>query len=229
VRRGGGSAALAALCAPLLACGGGAAPAPAVCINELMADNRTVALEGEQTPDWVELANPGAAAAELEGWSLEPDGDTGEAGWALPAGTRVEAGGHLVLAAAEGDEAEDASLPFSLSAQGGTLWLVDPDGAVADQVLWASQVADTSWGRQTDGAAHWTVQHSPSPGAAQSLWRIPGTEPGRRAASSLHRPAARRTLELAEGGAARWAPQIAHRAKGWDFFTGAQPRPKAEA
>src|SRR5262249_11879310 len=48
----------------------GPPPAPAIVLNEIMAENVTALNNAGTYPDWAELYNPGASPVDLTGWSL---------------------------------------------------------------------------------------------------------------------------------------------------------------
>ena len=110
----------------------GAPDAPAdpgplpLCINEFMpANDAALVTEAGETPDWIELHNPGEDDVDAAGWTLSDDPDEPDKG-RLAIGTTVPAGGFLVLFADDGDGADH--LPFRLSADGGAVGLYHPDG-----------------------------------------------------------------------------------------------------
>ena len=57
---------------------------------------------------------------------------------------------------------------FRLKKDGAALYLVAPDGSIADQVVYPRQVADQSHGRFTTGDADWGYFLTPSPGGANA-------------------------------------------------------------
>jgi hypothetical protein len=94
--------------------------APSVCINEVMPRNRAAYILDDTTPDWVELH--AAEAVDLTDWTLS---DSAGNRWDL-AGEVVPAGGFLVLAL-DGQEGP-GHVPFSLSSDGDSIALSDPNG-----------------------------------------------------------------------------------------------------
>ena len=55
---------------------------------------------------------------------------------------------------------------FRLQKDGGTLYLVAPDGSIADHIRYQRQVTDQSFGRSTSSKASWGYFLTPSPGSA---------------------------------------------------------------
>ncbi|MFN0125948.1 MAG: FN3 associated domain-containing protein [Verrucomicrobiales bacterium] len=121
-------------------------------ISEFLASNRTGVPDADgDHPDWIEIYNPGPAAADLGGFYL-----TDNAGrltkWRLPAVT-LNAGGYLVVFASGKDRAvagAELHANFSLSADGEYLALVSPDGVTILSEyapVFPRQFADVSYGR----------------------------------------------------------------------------------
>lgn len=108
----------------LLGCGqvvpGPAVVPPDVCINELMPRNEAAYIVDDTTPDWIELHAD--EDVDLTDWTLaDSAGNT----WNLR-GETLPAGGFLVLAL-DGEKGK-GHVPFSLSSDGDTLTLTNPNG-----------------------------------------------------------------------------------------------------
>jgi hypothetical protein len=132
---------------------GSAAPAlPSLRLHEVLALNSNAVLHAGTRPDFVELHNAGAAAADLAGWSLGDNGVPGQ--FMFPAGTTVPAGGYLVVWC---DSATNLTpglhAGFELDPDGDAVFLFDPLGQRVDAVTFGRQVADRSLGRVAGGAA----------------------------------------------------------------------------
>ncbi|MDG2123566.1 MAG: CotH kinase family protein, partial [Verrucomicrobiales bacterium] len=99
-------------------------------ISEIMADNdRGLADEDGEYPDWIEIANTGTEAVELGGYSLT-DKVTDLKRWKFPP-TTLEAGGYLVVFASGKDRdpaGGELHTNFVLDSSGEYLGLVAPDG-----------------------------------------------------------------------------------------------------
>ncbi len=157
-----------------------------VVINEVLYD---AAGEGPDTGnEWVELYNAGPAPAVLSGWALA-DATSADA---LP-DMVIEPGAFAVVAASESFRATyaqfdgalvvlDGRIGNSLNNDGDALALLDGQGATADEVSWGDNesalkpaVADVPAGHSierriagadTNAAADFVDNESPSPGAA---------------------------------------------------------------
>lgn len=105
--------------------------------------------------DWVELTNVTAAAVDVSGWVFKDGKD--EDVYAIPAGTTVAPGGHLVL--------EQAQLGFGLG-DGDAARLFKADGAtLVDAYAWTPHAA-TTYGRCPDGLGAFATTRVPTKGAA---------------------------------------------------------------
>ena len=105
-------------------------------ITEFMADNNNVLLDVDgDTPDWIELHNPGVAPIDLQGWFLTDDPTLANK-WEIPSVT-LEAGEYLVVFASgkdRNDPTAELHTNFRLSAGGDYLAIVRPDGtSVTDE------------------------------------------------------------------------------------------------
>ena len=115
-------------------------PNTGIRINEIMASNGQSLADGDgNSPDWIELFNPGPGAVELSGWYLTDDEEDLRK-WRFPEVTLAE-NGYLVVFAS-GQETEDyvdaggfLHTSFRLSAGGEYLALVADDGATVVSAL----------------------------------------------------------------------------------------------
>ena len=123
-------------------------------LNELLAFNRSGA------GDWVEIYNATDKSVSLDGVRLARSANS--IGWPFPAGTRLAKGGYLVVLCDGNRPASSTNTGFSLPAEGGGLFLIDPDGFVADSVEYGFQIADQTIGQS---AGKWRLLNEPTPGA----------------------------------------------------------------
>lgn len=139
---------------------------PAICINELMADNvNSVASPDGTVADWVELHNPTEAAVDLDGWTLGDDEESPLDGLSLAPGA------YLLLWADGRVDAGPGHLAEALDADGGELELRAPDGgeAVLDygamESDWAAarvEPCGAEWGWAWHGTPGWSNAGSSS-------------------------------------------------------------------
>jgi len=119
-------------------------------ISEFMASNkRTLQDRFGDYSDWIEICNPDTSAVNLKGWWLTINSQK-LTGWQFPDVT-VEPGQYLKVFASKRDlrvSGQELHTDFNLSADGGYLALVKPDGtAIASQYVdYPKQIADISYG-----------------------------------------------------------------------------------
>ncbi|HEY9175441.1 MAG TPA: lamin tail domain-containing protein, partial [Verrucomicrobiae bacterium] len=132
-------------------------PPVTVRINEFMAGNtRTLADPADNDyDDWFELYNSDTNEVDLSSYTLT-DNLENPTKYRVPAGTRIPAGGFLLVWADEetGQNApgRDLHVNFKLSLGGEALGLFAPDGSVVDAFDFGQQTNDVSMGRFPDGA-----------------------------------------------------------------------------
>jgi hypothetical protein len=125
----------------------------AVVINEILADNHSAWFVGEDTPDAIELYNPGAQTMDLSGMGLTDD-PARPYQFAFPPGTTLSGGQFLVLVAGTGS-GMNFYTGFRLNKDGSSLSLFAAPasgGALLDTVSYGPQLADFSIGRLADGS-----------------------------------------------------------------------------
>ncbi len=141
-------------------------------INELMADNTTIADEfGKLTSDWFEIYNPNNFAVDIDNYYVT-DSFPNKTKYRFPSGnsrTVIPAHGFSLLWADEQTEKGPLHTNFKFSSAGEQLALILSDGiTVVDSVSFGAQTANHSDGRQTDGAANWIIFSSSTPGASNN-------------------------------------------------------------
>lgn len=158
-----------ALSAPVL-------PAPQAAIAEFLAQNSGGQYDQDfDTPDWIEIHNPGSATLNLAGWSLT-DNPALPRQWVFPAQSLAPGGRLLVFASGKDRSSAGSQLHtnFKLSSEsGGYLGLFDPSGLLVHAYdNYPQQEANVSFGllasgKPADGRVVWRYQ-TPSPNAAPS-------------------------------------------------------------
>lgn len=136
-------------------------------ISEIVAvNNNTLDDEDGDSSDWIEIYNPTAFDLDLGGHYLTDD-PLVPARWQIPAGTVLEAGGHLIIFASGKDRAVAGSelhTNFNLSSSGEDLRLYAPDGVtLMSQLFFPEQTADIGYGIDENNVIRFI---SPTPGAA---------------------------------------------------------------
>lgn len=123
-------------------------------INELLADNSGAVPVGTQSPDLVELHNPGNLPFNLGGASATDNPDRPRK-FVFPAGTVLPPGGHLTLYADSATQPPGIHLDFALDRDGEQFLLFAADGTPLDRVDFGPQLPGKSIGRDTQG--DWTL------------------------------------------------------------------------
>ena len=83
---------------------------------------------------------------------------------AFPDSVTVPAGGFILFYANKGQESSVLNLGFKLSGDGEQVGLWDPDMEYLDGLTYGEQIADTSYGRYTDGTDDWYMMPDFTPG-----------------------------------------------------------------
>lgn len=129
-----------------------------VVINELMASNSTTAADQDgEFDDWIELYNNSSSEKDLSGWFMSDDA-TKLQKWQIPAGTKIPAKGYLIIWADENGKQAGLHASFKFSASGEACYLVQPDGAVAQEVVFAAQETDKGYARYPNGTGTFRIQ-----------------------------------------------------------------------
>ncbi len=140
-------------------------------INEFMASN-DFSVPGPQgdNPDWIEIYNAGDESVMLGGYYLSDKLDVPEDMYQIPStypdSVTVEAGGFIVFYANDDTAWSVLNTNFKLSGGGEQVGLWNPDQVFVDSITYGPQIADTSYGRYTDGTEHWYMMPDYTPGEA---------------------------------------------------------------
>lgn len=144
-----------------------------IVINEVMAANQLSLLDEDgDTPDWIELYNPGSTPANLAGCGVSDD-PLDSLKWRF--GTTVmPAGGYLILFASDKNRhTGQLHTNFKISASGETLVLTDSSGVIIDRVGVPATATDISFARLSDAGPLWGFQ-KPTPGFQNTGTTIAG-------------------------------------------------------
>ena len=123
-------------------------------LNEVLAFNRN------GPSDWVELYNDTGSGVSLAGVSLSRRA-AGAGDWTFPAGTTIKKGGTVVVRFDGNKPAGGFNTGVSLPADGGGVYLFDPDGFLAHSIEYGFQVANQPIGMS---AGRWQLLSEPTPG-----------------------------------------------------------------
>jgi len=127
-------------------------------INELMASNdETVSDEAGEFDDWIELYNNTNATINLEGYFLSDD-ENNLLKWPIPNGTTIAANDYLMVWADDDDEQGAFHANFKLSSNGETLFLINANGEIINQVEFDEQGTDLAYARIPNGTGDFIIK-----------------------------------------------------------------------
>lgn len=144
--------------------------------------------EDHDTPDWIELYNPGTSSVNLAGWALTDDRSVPQA-WVFPTATLLPQARLLVFASGKNRRVSGGSLHthFKLATDGGYLALSNPAGTVVHEFDgYPPQEANVSFGLAT-GAL---------PSAGRAAWRYLTPTPAAVSSTQYYSAAAIRSLDF---------------------------------
>ena len=123
-------------------------------INEVVAENKAVAKDPQgDFDDYIEIVNTSGSEVDLSGKYLT-DSKKNPRKWRFPKGTKIAAGGHLVVWADEDGKAKEGlHANFKLAKGGETIQLIDSDtaaNAILDEVKIAKLGPDSAFRRLPD-------------------------------------------------------------------------------
>jgi hypothetical protein len=133
--------------------------AAGVLINEVLANNLSMAEPDGSTPDWVEIYNPSSNTVDLADMSLTDD-TTISRRWVFPTGTILLGNGFLKVRFNPDLPSSTTNTGFGLSANGGSVYLFNriADGAsLLSSIAYGLQAADFSIGRVPNGSPNWML------------------------------------------------------------------------
>ncbi|MGJ8695549.1 MAG: lamin tail domain-containing protein [Verrucomicrobiaceae bacterium] len=119
-------------------------------LNEFLASNDSdFADEDGNFSDWIEIYNPNSFAINLDGYHLSDD-PSNLTRWTFPSGVSLNGNSYLILFASGTSRGlPELHTNFKITASGGYLALVDPDGTtIVNQFNYPSQRTDISYGPQ---------------------------------------------------------------------------------
>ncbi|MCC6726912.1 MAG: CotH kinase family protein [Saprospiraceae bacterium] len=129
-----------------------------VVVNEIMADNEAaVADQDGEFEDWIELYNNSADPVDLSGWYLS-DNYSNLAKWAFPTGTTIAGNGYLIVWADEDGSQEGLHANFKLSASGETVYLLDSNLRIGQEIEFAQQETDKGFARIPNGTGDFVIK-----------------------------------------------------------------------
>lgn len=142
-------------------------------LNEICASNKTIIADNQgEYDDWIEIYNNSSEPISLLGYYLT-DNLSELQKWPLPEFSIGAKAYYTVWA--DNDEAQGADhANFKLSADGEELFLIDPEGKIADQLLFGGLGEDMAWGRVPNGTGTFG-QTQPSFGSENSKYIGPST------------------------------------------------------
>ncbi len=130
-------------------------------INELLASNTTAVMDQDgEFDDWIELYNNSNTEIDLTGYFLSDDASD-LMQWEFPAGTTIAGNGYLTIWADKDDLQTGLHANFKLSSTAESVFLVNAAGTILDEVSYADQTTDISYGRFPNGTGSFQTM-SPS-------------------------------------------------------------------
>ena len=133
-------------------------------LNEVLARSKT------GSSDWIEIYNDTNETIPLEGVRLSK-GLNSLNGWSFPAGSKLDKGSYLVVRCDGKIPASNTNTGFSLPAEGGSVYMFDPEGFVVDSVEYGFQIAGRSIGQIL---GKWRLLAELTPGTENSSTAILG-------------------------------------------------------
>lgn len=152
------------LCIAVCALFGCTSQEPSLVINEVVTSNKNSSTdETLGSPDWIELHNRSPYELDLQGYILTDKADDYGLSNMLP-GIRIPANGYVLLYAKADSDGTSFCLPFGLSKNGDTLYLMDPSGNLLERIVIPALPQDVSYARREDDSFGYCIL--PTPGEA---------------------------------------------------------------
>lgn len=143
-------------------------------INEFMASNDVTASDAAgEFDDWIELYNNTDEDIQLGGYFLSDDADD-LVQWIFP-DTLIAANDYLIVWADKDDDQEGLHANFKLSTSGESIFLINNDTTIVDEVTFSEQTTNISTGRYPNGTGPF-IQMNPTY-AAQNCDSTTGIKP----------------------------------------------------
>ncbi len=141
-------------------------------ISEVIAANRSTLRQADMSyPDWIEISNRSAEPINLKGYALSKNAKN-PAKWQFPDIT-IGPDGYLVVLATGNNvtdtQKKNLETNFGLSAEGDTVFLFSPEGAILDKLSFGRAHADVSYGRSGDDLMYYSVT---TPGSANGGGKV---------------------------------------------------------
>jgi hypothetical protein len=133
-----------------------------IVINEVCSTNADIKYDPNyyNFSGWIELYNKGTGSVNIGGYYLT---DTpGQFTWKVPANTTIVAKGYLLIWC--DNKKTGMHTDFSLDSDGGDIVLYSSVKEKLDEVVFAKQFINVSYGRVTDGGSSWNYLSSVTPG-----------------------------------------------------------------
>ena len=122
-----------------------------IVINEFMASNDATAADQDgEYDDWIELYNKGNEDVDISGFFLS-DNAQNLPKYQIPDNTLLASDDYLIVWADEDGSQDGLHANFKLSRSGETIFLLDRDTTIVDQIAYTDQETDVSYARKPNG------------------------------------------------------------------------------
>ncbi len=168
ISRSAGYGLFALLCLALClfaACGSRGSAAKPIVISEVVSSNTALDDAALGTADWIELFNPSDTDVSLAGYVLTDKADEYDSENVLP-DMRIPANGYVIVFARSDADADTFCLPFGLSKNGDSLYLLDPQGNLLEKLYIPALPENVSYARRADGSFGYCT--APTPASANT-------------------------------------------------------------